>query len=259
VDYTLNTSILAVALFFGILLAMEVGRWIGIIVLAREGERDVKGAGTAETAVLALLGLLIAFTFSGAASRFEDRRHLITQEANAIGTAYLRIDLLAEVARAPMRELFRRYLDNRLETYRNVADMTIVQARLAEGTALQNEIWTKAIAATQNPAVPPQAGILFLPALNDMIDITTTRLVATRNHPPAIIYILLGVLSLVGALLAGYSMAGNQVRSWLHQIVFAIMMSVTLYVVLDLEYPRRGLIRIDSADQILAELRQSMK
>jgi len=253
-----NSSGFAIALFVAILVTMEVGRRIGIAVLAREGG-DVKGAGAAEGAVLGLLGLMVAFTFSGAASRFEDRRHLITQEANAIGTAYLRIDLLAEEARAPMRESFRRYLDTRLETYRNIDDLTKVDAKIAEGAMLQSEIWTKAVAAIQSPAAASQAGMLLLPALNEMIDITTTRLVATRNHPPAVIFVLLGALSLVGALLAGYSMSGNKVRSWLHQIVFAMMMSVTLYVVLDLEFPRKGLIRIDSADQILVELRASMK
>jgi len=254
-----NSSGFALALFAGILLTMEVGRWIGAVVLAREGGRDVKGAGTAEGAVIGLLGLLIAFTFSGAATRFEERRHLITQEANAIGTAYLRIDLLANEAQGPMRDLFRRYLDNRLETYRDVNDTAKTTLKLAEGVVLQNEIWTKAVAALHAPSVSPQAGILLLPALNAMIDITATRLVATRNHPPAIIFILLGALSLVAALLAGYSMAANKVRSWLHQIVFATMMAVTLYVVLDLEFPRKGMIRIDSADLILKELRASMK
>jgi hypothetical protein len=254
-----NSSGFAAALFVGILLTMEVGRRIGVAVLVREGERDVKGAGAAEGAVLALLGLLVAFTFSGAATRFEDRRHLITQEANAIGTAYLRIDLLAEAVRPPMRDLFRRYLDARLEMYRRVDDQSAAAAKFTESIALQNEIWGKAVAAMQNPAAAPQAGMLLLPALNEMIDITTTRMVATRNHPPAIIFVLLGALSLVGALLAGYSMSCNKTRSWMHQIVFATMMAVTLYIVLDLEFPRRGLIRIDSADLILMELRASMQ
>jgi hypothetical protein len=254
-----NSSSFALALFLGILLTMEIGRRIGIAVLARENGSDLKGVGSAEAAVVGLLGLLIAFTFSGAASRFEARRHLITQETNAIGTAYLRIDLLAEADRTSMRDLFRRYLDNRLDTYHNVDDLAKVDAKLAAGAALQNEIWSNAVTAVQTPSAAPQAGMLLLPALNEMIDITTTRLVATRNHPPRVINVLLGALSLVGALLAGYSMSGNRVRSWLHQIVFALMMAVTLYVVLDLEYPRRGLIRIDDADQVLVELRQSMQ
>jgi hypothetical protein len=254
-----NSVTFSLTLLLGILLAMEVGRRFGIAIAARGGERDVKGVGAAEGAVFALLGLLIAFTFSGAATRFEERRHLITQEANAIGTAYLRIDLLAEDARAPLRDLFRRYLDTRLASYRHVDDMAATQANLAEGAALQNEIWAKAVAAIQAPAAASQAGMLFLPALNEMIDITTTRLIATRNHPPAVIYLLLGVLSLVAALLAGFSMSTNRSRSWLHMLVFAIMMSVTLFVVLDLEYPRRGLIRIDGADLVLVELRASMR
>jgi len=257
-DDTTNTSLLAVTLFAGILLAMEGGRRLAIFVLTRDTERDVKGAGPAEGAVLGLLGLLVAFTFSGAASRFEDRKHLITQETNAIGTAYLRIDLLNEEQRAPMRELFRRYLDSRLETYRSASDPAAVEKNLAASVVLQNEIWRQSVSGVQVPGAAPQAGMLLLPALNEMIDITTTRIAAARNHPPAVVFYMLGVLSLVGALLTGYSMAGNKSRSWLHQIVFATMMSATLYVVLDLEYPRRGLIRVDAADQLLVELRQSM-
>jgi hypothetical protein len=258
-DDTFDMSLLALALFVGILIAMEAGRRLALIVMTRATERDVKGAGAAEGAVLGLLGLLVAFTFSGAANRFEDRRHLITQEVNAIGTAYLRIDLLSEDGREPMRDLFRRYVDTRLATYRSASDLSAVEKNFAAGVALQNEIWSKSVSGAQIPGAAPQAGMLLLPALNEMIDITTTRLAATRNHPPAVIYFMLGALSLVGALLAGYTMAGNKTRSWLHQIVFATMMSATLYLVLDLEYPRRGLIRIDSADQLLVELRQGMR
>ena len=90
--------------------------------------------------MFALLGLLLAFSFSGAASRFEDRRHLITQETNAIGTAYLRIDLLPGDAQPKMRELFRHYLDSRLETYRNPQDRAATKASLAEDVAIQGEI-----------------------------------------------------------------------------------------------------------------------
>lgn len=83
------------ALIAALLLFIEFGRRIGRYQLARNQKGLAKGAATAEGAVFGLLGLLIAFTFSGAAERFEQRRHLTTEEANAIGTAYLRLDLLA--------------------------------------------------------------------------------------------------------------------------------------------------------------------
>ena len=209
--------------------------------------------------MFALLGLLLAFTFSGAASRFEDRRHLVTMEANAIGTAYLRIDLLPEDTRGDMRDRFRRYVDSRLETYQDVTDRAATAAHLAEDEALQLEIWDRATAASLRPGVPSQAAMLLLPALNEMIDITTTRLMATRNHPPPVIFGLLVVLSLVSALLVGYGSSVNRGRTWLHTVAFAAILALTIYVIVDLEFPRLGLIRVDSADQALVDLRASMK
>ncbi len=250
---------LIVALFLALLAACEIGRRAGLARLRREPEGLPKGIGAAEAAVFALLGLLLAFTFSGAASRFEDRRHLITAETNAIGTAYLRIDLLPGDAQPEMRDLFRRYLDGRLATYRKGQDLAAAKASFAEDQALQQVIWSKAVSASAAPGVPTPTAMLMLPALNEMIDITTIRLMAARNHPPPVIFILLVALSLVGSLLVGYGTSVNRARSWLHMIAFAAILSLTIYVIVDLEFPRLGLIRVDSADQALVELRESMR
>ena len=248
-----------VGLFVGMLLFSELGRRVGIARLARETEGLSKGAAAVEAALFALLGLLIAFTFSGAASRFEARRHLINAEANAIGTAYLRLDLLPAEAQPEMRQQMRRYLEVRVATYRDVFDREATKARLAEGAVLQGEIWKRAVTATQKPGARPHAAMLLLPALNEMIDITATRVTATENHPPLAVFLLLGALSLVGALFVGYSMSLNKDRGWFHTAVFAAVLSITVYVILDLELPRLGLIRVDAADQALVNLRQSMK
>lgn len=101
--------------------------------------------------------------------------------------------------------------------------------------------------------------MVLLPPLNAMIDITTTRTMAAQMHPPVIIFAMLFVLALVSALLTGYAMAGNKSRSWLHILCFALIISVTVYVILDLEYPRVGLIREAAFDQSLVELRETMK
>jgi hypothetical protein len=251
--------LLTAGLFLGMLFSAELGRRIGVTRLARDPEGLAKGAGAVEGAVFALLGLLVAFTFSGAASRFENRRHLITSEANAIGTAYLRLDLLPGDARAEMKDLFRRYLDIRSVVYRSAADQAATSARLAAGAALQGEIWRKASSACQKPDAPAQAAIILLPALNEMIDITTTRETAGRNHPPAIVFMLLAVLSLAGALLVGYAGSPNKDRSWFHTVVFAGILSMTVYVIADLEFPRLGFIRIDDEDQVLVDLRRSLQ
>jgi hypothetical protein len=258
-NFELIASVLGAGLFLGMLVVSEVGRRIGVARLARDPKGLAKGAGAAEAAVFGLLGLMLAFTFSGAASRFEHRRHLITEEANAIGTAYLRIDLLPGDAQPAIRELFRRYLDLRLATYLDAEDMTATLAKLDESVAMQGEIWTTATAASRRPDAIPQSTLLLLPALNAMIDITTTRVMAARNHPPPIVFLLLGGLSLVGALLVGYGMSGNKERSWLHIGVFAAIMSLAIYVIVDLEFPRLGLIQVSDADQVLVELRESMQ
>src|SRR5678816_999292 len=257
-NLTWIAMLLTTALFVGMLITFEVGRRIGVARLKREPEGLTKGAGAAEGAVFGLLGLLLAFTFSGAASRFEARRFLIDTEANAIGTAYLRLDLLADESQPPLRDLFRRYADNRTTVYQGT-DFDAVKAKLAEGAALQMEIWQQAVAACRLPGAASQATMLLLPALNEMIDITATRVTATANHPPGIIYLLLVTLSLLGALLVGYGVSPNKDRSLLHQGTFALVTSLAIYVIVDLEYPRLGLIRIDTADQALIDVRSSMR
>ena len=213
-----------------------------------------------EGAVFALLGLLIAFTFSGAASRFEARRHLIVEEANAIGTAYLRLDLLPAARQSTLRDAFRRYMDSRLAVYHlHATARERVRDELERSNALQLEIWAQAVAATRAQGAAPGAQMLLLPALNQMIDITNTRTLATEMHPPLAIFAMLSVLALASALFAGYAMAGSKSRGWLHTIGFAAVMALVVYIIIDLEYPRLGMIRVDAFDQALRDVATSMK
>ena len=101
--------------------------------------------------------------------------------------------------------------------------------------------------------------MLLLPALNQMFDITTTRTTALEVHPPAIIWVMLCLLALVTALVAGYNLSGDRRRNWLPMVGFAITVAVTVYVILDIEYPRLGFIRVAAIDRVLVELRASMK
>jgi hypothetical protein len=110
-DFWRRGTIFAVALSAGVLVLLEIGRRIGVCQLAEEGETASKGLGAIEGAIFGLLGLILAFSFSGALTRFDARRHLVVEEANDIGTAWLRVALLPADAQPPMRDLFRRYLD----------------------------------------------------------------------------------------------------------------------------------------------------
>jgi hypothetical protein len=243
-------------LFLGMFLLLEIGRRAGLRRLAQDAEGARTGAGPIEGAVFGLLGLLIAFTFSGAAARFDARRHLVVEEANDIGTAYLRLDLLPPESQPPLRDLFRRYLDYRLEGFRAMPDTLATKAAFDRAVVLQGEIWDSAVIASRGNS---PAAMLLLPALNQMIDITSTRLAAMRMHPPMIIFLMLAGLTLVGSLLAGYGMAGSKKRGWIHMLVFATIMAGSVYIIVDLEFPRAGLIRIDAFDQVLVEVRQAMK
>ena len=258
IDPILHGGVVTTVTFFGVLLALRLGRLLGGRAIARFGSIG-NTIGSLEAAVFALLGLLIAFTFSGALTRFDARRTQVVQEANAIGTAWLRIDVLPVAAQPKLRETFKDYVDARIATYRKLPDMKAAHAELARSQDLQDEIWAQALAAIQLPKSRVDAGMLVMPALNDMFDITTTRFAATELHPPGAIYLMLIALALVAALLAGYQSAGEKGSAWIHKIAFAAIVSATVYVILEIEYPRLGLIRIDAIDHLLIDVRARMK
>jgi hypothetical protein len=249
----------AVLFFVGMLLLLETGRRLGIRRRPKESEGERGSLGTIEGAVFALFGLVMAFTFAGAASRFNEKRMLIAEEVNTIETAYLRLHLVSQPARSELQELFRQYVDSRLNTYRQLPNMQAAERELAKSKKIQEEIWSDAVAATLLPNSHPDSGKLLLPALNSMIDITTTRTMALRIHPPSIVYWLLLSLGLICSLLAGYRMAIGQRRSWIHILGFTVITVIIVYVILDVEYPRTGLIRIETSDQLLVQARENMK
>jgi len=252
------SAMLAILLLVCMVALLEIGRRFGNRRLAKDPEGARAGTGTVDGAIFALFGLLIAFTFSGAASRFDTRRHLIVEEANAIGTAWLRLDLLPDPDRTALQALFREYLDSRLAVYRKLPDLEEAYAELSRSSELQGVIWQRSVAASRT-GEGERARMLLLPALNQMFDITTTRTMAAQFHPPVIIFGLLGTLGLGCAFLAGFGMSGAKERSWAHMVGFAAVVAITVYVILDLEYPRLGLIRVDAMDKVLIELRESMK
>ena len=217
------------------------------------GVLDGDGASSVDGAIYGIFGLVLALTFAGAAARYEVRRELIRDETNAIGTAYLRLDLLPNLRQPALRNAFSRYVAARLAVFEDLTNRQATANAKATVLVLQNEIWTQAVAAAEVPG--PQATTLLLPALNEMFDIATTREVATQNHPPTIIYLLLGLLACATALNAGYAIGSKEgPASRLHIAGFVLAITLILYVTVDLELPRLGLFRISAADNILREL-----
>lgn len=251
-------SLFAAGAFGGMVVMVEVGRRVRRWRIAHGGGSAGSGLGAVEGAVFALMGLLVAFTFSGAGARLEARRQLIVDEANDLGTAYLRLDLLPPAYRAAQQERVRQYVDLRLAAYRATDRPAQAYALLDQSQAAQGEIWTQAVEGCQQ-AAGTACAMLLLPALNAVFDIGSTRRASLRMHPPAVIFGLLGTVALACALLAGFSMGAEPVRSWLHVLGFAAVLALTIYVTIDLEYPRLGLIRVDPFDQLLADVRAAMR
>lgn len=246
------------AVFLGMLGMLELGRRIGLWRLARDPDVAKEGIGAVEASILALLGLLVAFTFSGAAGRYDSRRDLVVQEANALGDAWARLDTLPEELQPALRDGLRRYVEARIETYRRLPDVEGAMAELRRSTAIQDEIWKGAVAACADPR-GQRVTMLVLPALDAAFDMTTVRTAAAMQHPPVVIYVLLLVLALASALIAGHGLTSGKRRNWVSMAGYAAATAISLYLILDLEFPRIGLIRLDKEDRMLVEALDAMK
>jgi phosphotransferase system glucose/maltose/N-acetylglucosamine-specific IIC component len=250
--------VMSVGLFAGMLAFLEIGYCLSRRSSQRHPEVTHEGIGVVEAAVFALLGLLLGFSFADGTSRLEARRQLIVQETNAINTAYDRLDLLPASDQPAMRRLFRDYLDARLRVYSKLPDLKAADEELRQVGEMQQEIWSRAIASNRDDSTQNVARLL-LPAINDMIDVTTGRTLALHTHLPLLIFFLLVFVAILGALLAGYAMQQRKKRSMFHMVLYAAAIAITLYAILDLDYPRSGLIKIDTADQLLLHLRDSIR
>jgi len=257
----MNLVTLGALTIFGMFAAtmclLEIGRRIGKRRLAKDPDGAKAISGAVEGAVFGLMGLLIAFTFSGAASRLDTRRAQLIEEANCIGTAWLRLDLLPAEAQPALREKLRQYTDARLAAFRAAPDYAATKVELDRAVRLQNDIWKQAITAG-NRSPSSTMPMLLLPALNQMFDMASTRNITARLHPPPMIYGMLALLVLAGALLTGYDLGVGKSRNWFHALAFVLVISISIYVILDFEFPRVGLIQIHHLDQVLVDLRQSM-
>jgi hypothetical protein len=237
----------ALLLFPAMILLLELGRRL------RRRRAVAEGSSAIEGSIFGLFGLLLAFTFSGAISRYDNHRLLLTQEVNDIGSAYLDLDLLPSKSQPELRQLFRDYTDSRLHLFDPVG------VEISPETArLQRAIWQRATLASSSPGASPDATKLLLPAINEMIDITSTRQNAFNMHPPAVVYWLLFAFSGGSALMAGYSMKPGP-SDWVYSMALALAVTLTVYTILDVEHPRHGLIHLRDRDQALISLRDSMK
>jgi hypothetical protein len=246
------------SLFLAVLLCLKVGFDFGKRKRTPQDEPDELGEGTVTTAVFGLLGLLVAFSFAGTIERYDTHRDLVAEEASAISGAYERFDLLPESDRPPLRSMMRDYAKARIDSYRAPIYSAAEEAALAHAAQIQEQMWKQAIEAakaTGNPAILT----LTSQALEAVFDAPVKQHAALQRHPPLITYVLLYIVALTSALLAGYGMFKHRRLPIMHSIMYAATVAVTLFVILDLEYPRVGFFNPDPSNRVMVEVLENMK
>ncbi|HLO81426.1 MAG TPA: hypothetical protein VK166_10725 [Chitinophagaceae bacterium] len=250
-------SVPSIYLTLVVMAIMMVFFWIGIMVRKkRKRITDESGLGAVEGALLGLLALLLGFTFSLSNSRYDSRLKVVIEEANDIGTAVLRADLYPDSIRDAFRAEFKNYVDARIEFFDAGKDIERVKLAMDSTTAIQNRLWN--IAATlgrdrDNLHRTSQ----MIPALNAMIDVTTTRTALTLAKVPDLIIFLLFMLCFTSSFMLGYSNGSK--NDWVVTMIFAVMVGITIFTILDLDRPRTGVITMDQVNDNIRMLRTMFK
>jgi hypothetical protein len=210
---------------------------------------------TIETAILGLLGLLLGFTTSMAVSRYEERKHLVLEEANALGTSYLRTQLLAPPHDKEMQALLCRYVDWRLESMKAGEDVARISAARNHTMGLQSEFWNKVSVFAENDPHPMPASLL-LQSINQAIDMEAARWMALHNIVPHSVLIANATVALLAGSLVGYSFGMAGKRQAYSMAVLSISITIVLAVIIDLDRPRSGFIRV--SQQPMIDLREQI-
>jgi hypothetical protein len=222
--------------------ALAFATWIGRRLanrstIARESPEDFS---VIQTGTLTLLGLIIGFTFSMAVSRYDQRKNLEEEEANAIGTAYLRADFVGEPYTARLRDVLKRYTTERLGYYttRNGAELDAINARVAK---LQNDMW--AVVREGAMAHPDPLRSLAVASINDVVNSQGYTQAAWWNRIPHGAWILMALLAICANFLVGLGATGTQAPLRL-TIVFPLTIAAAFFLIADIDAPRGGAIRV---------------
>jgi hypothetical protein len=235
--YSAPVIVVAGAVMLGVLVCLELGHLLG--KAAPVGEKQFSAISSS---ILALVGLLLAFSFSLAADRQSQRRAAVVQEANSVGTFWLRTSLLPGPVRAEARAMTRRYVDVHFEHIEAGMDQARATKLEAEAIHLQEELW--ALLMEEAHRSPGALSLLLVtPALNAMIDDTATVLAARENRLPDSILLFLFTLVALASVIIGYGTRAER-RNWVFWGAFALVLGSVLLILVDMDRPRQGLIRV---------------
>jgi hypothetical protein len=245
---------------FAVLLVLLVGlsemAWrIGFASSRKKSDAD-KDSVTVRSAVLALLGLLLGFSFALAGQRHEARRELLVEEANSIVTTARRAQLLPAPHVANMIQLLREYVPVRIEAHREGQFSDQFATTRKRSAELQDRMWTEAVGAAAEQ--PSSITASFIASLNETIDLEAKRVAAKRNHVPGAVWLLLLCVAGCGLWLVSYPAAGTSGRhSILERFVFPVLIAIVIAIITDIDTPRSGLISVD--ERPLLELNETLR
>jgi hypothetical protein len=227
----------AVALFLAVMLGIEFGFALG----QRRTAAETGDTGVVQGAILGLVGLLLAFMFSFGAARYDHRRELMVKEANAIGTAYLRTALVPKPLRAQMRGEYARYTDARLAYYRSLPASPERAAAAKDSDTLQSALWNQTTGLALKDRGPLMS--LTVASLNDVIDVSAEQVDGLEDVVPGPIILLLFITVVVAGTVIGYGFGLSGARNVSYALVFAVLVTVVSFTIMDLSSPEKGLIR----------------
>ncbi|MDN3647355.1 hypothetical protein QWZ13_00365 [Reinekea marina] len=248
--YTFSSVAIVLILFLTMIAVNEGGFRIGRFVQKRTDDEVKALTGSIQGSVLGLLALLLGFTFSMSMQRFDNRTMALIDEANAIGTAVLRVDLLPEQYSAEAMGLFKKYIQLRVEI--GTVDLTMLEERRAYNAKIeqvQRKLWALAMAATNDDPSPVTTGA-FVKSLNDVIDTQGKRNALLQMHVPEVVLLLLFVVFICSGGFMGYSAGLSGKRVFTPIILISLLIALIVFIIIDLDRPKRGLIQVNQSVMI---------
>lgn len=254
--YRQNEILVVTELFVLLLIATELGFRRGRVIRGSLEDPAKSELTILQGAMVGLLSLLLAFTFAMAESRFETRRQLVLEEANAIGTTYLRSQALAQPDRTKVVSLLREYVTNRLKYYAAGTDPEALEEVNQQTDQLQAGLWSQAMDAINKDPHSIPAG-LFISSLNEVIDLHMKRNIARQNHVPGAVLLLLFLVAILAMGIVGFGCGIGDWRNLSVTVTMCLIITLVILVIMDLDRPRRGYIRV--SQQSMVNLQDSIK
>lgn len=257
--YDIDSALIAALLFASMAVAIEIGLRVGRRRRMPANEAAKEHINGIQSAILGILALLLGFTFSLSLQRFDSRSEAVVDEANAIGTAWLRTQLLPATVRDEAQALLREYTGVRVQASTlTLADHAQLAALMARAAQQQTALWAQARRALELELDPNSyTPILFIESVNQLIDSFGKRDAALQRHVPEFVLMLLYATFLMAGAIVGYACGVGGHRPSMASYIMVALIVVLVFIILDLDRPRRGLIQV--SQKSLVDLQAGMR